>query len=205
MKTGTELPCDLTFVIEGEEEVGSKSLAAFLKKYSGELKCDAVVVSDTGIPSVKHPALTYALRGIASMELTVHGPSRDLHSGIFGGSVKNPAMALAELLAKVCDKNGRILIPGFYDDVTPLSAFERKQLARLPGSDAEYRKFLGVPQLSGERGFTPREQSTSPSHVGDQLPNQRLPGRRQQNHRSCLGAREDHHAARAAPKSAQNN
>ena len=161
LKTGTELPCDLTFVIEGEEEVGSKSLAAFLKKYSKELKCDAVVVSDTGIPSIKHPALTYALRGIASMELTVHGPSRDLHSGLFGGSVKNPAMALAELLAKVCDKNGRIQIPGFYDDVTPLSAYERRQLARLPGSDAEYRKFLGVPQLFGERGFTPREQSTS--------------------------------------------
>ena len=155
------MPCDITFVIEGEEEVGSKSLAAFLKKYSKELKCDAVVVSDTGIPSIKHPALTYALRGIAAMELTVHGPSRDLHSGIFGGSVKNPAMALAELLAKVCDKSGRIQIPGFYDDVTPLSAYERKQLARLPGSDAEYRKFLGVPQLFGERGFTPREQSTS--------------------------------------------
>ena len=161
LKTGTELPCDITFVIEGEEEVGSKSLAAFLKKYSKELKCDAVVVSDTGIPSIKHPALTYALRGIAAMELTVHGPSRDLHSGIFGGSVKNPAMALAELLAKVCDKSGRIQIPGFYDDVTPLSAYERKQLARLPGSDAEYRKFLAVPQLFGERGFTPREQSTS--------------------------------------------
>jgi acetylornithine deacetylase/succinyl-diaminopimelate desuccinylase-like protein len=161
LKTGTELPCDLTFVIEGEEEVGSKSLAAFLKKYSSELKCDAVVVSDTGIPGIKHPALTYALRGIAAMELTVHGPSRDLHSGVFGGSVENPAMALAQLLAKVRDKNGRILIPGFYDDVTPLSAFERKQLARLPGSDAEYRKFLGVPQLFGERGFTPREQSTS--------------------------------------------
>ncbi len=160
-KTGTELPCDLTFVIEGEEEVGSKSLAAFLKKYRKELQCDAVVVSDTGIPSLKHPALTYALRGIASMELTVHGPSRDLHSGLFGGSVKNPAMALAELLAKVCDKNGRILIPGFYEDVTPLSAYERKQLARLPGSNAEYRKFLGVPQLFGEKGFTPDEQRTS--------------------------------------------
>jgi acetylornithine deacetylase/succinyl-diaminopimelate desuccinylase-like protein len=161
LKTGTELPCDLTFVIEGEEEVGSKSLAAFLKKYHAELKCDAVVISDTGIPSLKHPALTYALRGIASLQLTVHGPSRDLHSGIFGGSVKNPAVAIAELLAKVFDKNGKILIPGFYDDVAPLSAYERKQLARLPGSKEAYRKFLGVPQLFGERGFTPDEQRTS--------------------------------------------
>lgn len=161
LQTGTELPCDLTFVIEGEEEVGSKSLAAFLKQHHAELKCDAVVISDTGIPSLKHPALTYALRGIASLELTVHGPLRDLHSGIFGGSVENPAMALAQLLAKLRDKNGRITIPGFYDDVTPLSAFEKKQLARLPGSDETYRKFLGVPKLFGERGFTPTEQCTA--------------------------------------------
>src|SRR5277367_469958 len=104
-KTGTELPCDLTFVIEGEEEVGSKSLATFLKKHRAELKCDTVVISDTGIPSLEHPALTYALRGIAALELIIHGPSRDLHSGIFGGSVENPAMALSQLLAKLRDQN----------------------------------------------------------------------------------------------------
>ncbi len=161
LKTGTPLPCDLTFVIEGEEEVGSASLATFLKQHRAELKCDAIVISDTGMPSPKHPALTYALRGIAAMELIVHGPSRDLHSGIFGGSVDNPAMVLSQLLAKVRDKNGRITIPGFYDDVTPLSAYERKQLARLPGSDSAYRKFLGVPQLFGERGFTSTEQRSA--------------------------------------------
>lgn len=158
LKTGTELPCDLTFVIEGEEEVGSASLDAFLKKSGKELKCDAVVVSDTGIPSPKHPALTYGLRGIAAVEITLHGPNRDLHSGMFGGSVENPAMALCQLLAKLRDKNGRITIPGFYDDVVPLSSYERKQFARLPGSDRAYRKFLGVPQLFGEKGFTPNEQ-----------------------------------------------
>ena len=161
LQTGTELPCDLTFVIEGEEEVGSKSLAAFLKKNRAELRCDAIVVSDTGMPGPKHPALTYALRGIAAMELTVRGPSRDLHSGIFGGSVENPAMALCQLLAKLRDKNGRVTVPGFYDDVVPLSAFERKQLARLPGSDREYQKFLGVPKLFGERGFTSTERRTA--------------------------------------------
>jgi acetylornithine deacetylase/succinyl-diaminopimelate desuccinylase-like protein len=161
LKTGTELPCDLTFVIEGEEEVGSKSLAAFLKKNRAELRCDAVVVSDTGMPSPKHPALTYALRGIAAAELTVRGPSRDLHSGIFGGSVENPAMALCQLLAKLRDKSGRITVPGFYDDVVSLSPFERKQLARLPGSDRAYQKFLGVPKLFGERGFTSTEQRTA--------------------------------------------
>ncbi|EEF57215.1 dipeptidase [Pedosphaera parvula] len=158
IKTGTELPCDLTFVIEGEEEVGSKSLAAFLVKNQAELTCDAVVISDTGIPAKQLPALTYALRGIAAFEIIIHGPSRDLHSGIFGGSVDNPAMALAQILAKLRDKNGRITIPGFYDDVAPLSTYERKQMARLPGSEKEFARFLGVPKLFGEKGFTANEQ-----------------------------------------------
>jgi acetylornithine deacetylase/succinyl-diaminopimelate desuccinylase-like protein len=158
LKTSTELPCDLTFVIEGEEEVGSKSLATFLKTHREELRCDAVVISDTGMPSVNHPALTYALRGIAAFEITLRGPSRDLHSGIFGGTVDNPAMALSQLLAKLRDKNGRVAIPGFYDDVEPLSAFERKQFARLPFTESQYRKLLGVPKLFGEKGYTPFEQ-----------------------------------------------
>ena len=161
LKTGTELPCDITFVIEGEEEVGSKNLAAFLKQNARELKCEAIVISDTGMPSPKLPALTYSLRGIAAFEVTVHGPSRDLHSGLFGGSLENPAMALCQLLAKLRDDKGRILIPGFYDDVAPLSAFEKKEMARLPGNDREYRKFLGVPQLFGERGFTSTERRTA--------------------------------------------
>jgi acetylornithine deacetylase/succinyl-diaminopimelate desuccinylase-like protein len=161
LKTGTQLPCNLTFVIEGEEEVGSEHLAEFLKQNRAELKCDAVVISDNGIPSPRHPALTYGLRGIAAFEITVHGPSRDLHSGICGGSVENPAMALAQLLAKLRDKNGRIAIPGFYDDVAPLTSYERKQLARLPFKENEYKKFLGVPELFGERGFTPIEQRSA--------------------------------------------
>lgn len=158
LKTGTELPCDLTFVIEGEEEVGSRNLGAFLKEHQTELKCKSVVVSDTGMPSKKHPALTYALRGIISAEVRLDGPSRDLHSGIYGGTVDNPAMALCQLLAKLRDKNGRVAIPGFYDDVAPLSAYERKQFARIPMSNREYQQFLGVPKLFGEKGFTPFEQ-----------------------------------------------
>ncbi len=161
LKTGTALPCDITFVIEGEEEVGSKSLAGFLKEHRAELKADAVVISDTGMPSLRHPALTYALRGIAAFEVTVHGPSRDLHSGIFGGTVDNPAMALCQILAQLRDKHGRVAIPGFYDDVQPLSSFERKELARLPFKEAGYRKFLGVPKLFGERGYTAIEQRSA--------------------------------------------
>ena len=96
IKTGTKLPCDITFVIEGEEEVGSSSLASFLHANRKELSCEAIVISDTGIPSPKHPALTYALRGLAAFEIILHGPDRDLHSGIFGGTVDNPAMALCQ-------------------------------------------------------------------------------------------------------------
>ncbi len=158
LKTGTELPCDLTFVIEGEEEVGSKSLEGFLKKRAKDLRCDAVVISDNGIPRKDLPALTYALRGILAMEIVVHGPSRDLHSGIYGGSVDNPAMALCQMLAQLRDRHGRINVPGFYDDVLPLSAYERKQLALLPHTDAAYRKFMGVPALFGEKGYSSTER-----------------------------------------------
>jgi acetylornithine deacetylase/succinyl-diaminopimelate desuccinylase-like protein len=161
LKTGTPLPCDLTFVIEGEEEVGSENLSIFLKKNRRELECDAVVVSDTGMPSPKHPALTYALRGIIAFEIKLHGPSRDLHSGVFGGAVENPAMALSQLLAKFRDANGRIEIPHFYDDVVPLSKLEREESAKFPLKDSELQKLLGVPKLSGERGFTPMEQRSA--------------------------------------------
>jgi acetylornithine deacetylase/succinyl-diaminopimelate desuccinylase-like protein len=161
LKTDTDLPCDITFVIEGEEEVGSSHLAQFLKENKSELLCDAVVISDTSLPGPKHPALTYALRGISAVEIKLHGPSRDMHSGLFGGSLDNPAMALCQLLAQLRDKNGRVAIPGFYDDVVPLSAFERKQLARQPFNERAYQKFLGVPKLFGERGYTPIEQRSA--------------------------------------------
>jgi succinyl-diaminopimelate desuccinylase len=161
LKSGTPLPCNLTFLIEGEEEVGSKALYEFLPQHARELACDAVVISDNGIPSLKHPALTYALRGIAAFEIRLDGPSRDLHSGIYGGSLENPAMALCQLLAQMRDKKGRIAVPGFYDDVVKLSAYERKQLARVPYNEAKYRKFLGVPELFGEAGFTADEQRSA--------------------------------------------
>lgn len=161
LKTGTDLPCDISFLIEGEEEVGSKNLPEFLKSQRTELDVDGVVISDTGIPSVKQPAVTYSLRGIVAIEIIVHGPSRDLHSGLFGGSVENPAMALSQMLARVRDKNGKITIPGFYDDVRPLSAKERKEIAKLKFDARTYAKFLGVPKLSGEKGFTPNEQRSA--------------------------------------------
>lgn len=161
LKTGTALPCDLTFVIEGEEEVGSRSLATFLEARRAELQCEAVVISDTGMAAKNLPTFTYALRGIAALEVKLVGPSRDLHSGIYGGSVENPAMALCQLLARLRDARGRIAVPGFYDDVEPLSKFERRQLARLPYRERAYAKFLGVRELFGERGYTAIEQRSA--------------------------------------------
>ena len=113
------------------------------------------------MPSLDHPALTYALRGICAVEITLRGPSRDLHSGIYGGTVDNPALALCQLLARLRDKNGRVAIPGFYDDVAPLSAYERKQTARFPMKESAYRKSLGVPRLFGERGHNFIEQRSA--------------------------------------------
>jgi len=147
LKTGRDLPCDLTFLIEGEEEVGSPSLAAFVRQNRAALQCDAIVISDTGMPSLKLPALTYALRGIAALEVKLQGPSRDLHSGIFGGSVDNPAMVLCQMLAQLRNAQGRITIPGFYKDVRPLTAYERKQLSRLPFNEKPTRNFWASPSF----------------------------------------------------------
>jgi acetylornithine deacetylase/succinyl-diaminopimelate desuccinylase-like protein len=158
LKTGNELPCNVNFLIEGEEEVGSKALYGFLPKVAKELACKALVVSDTEIPSMKHPALCYSLRGMAPLEIRLDGPDRDLHSGIFGGSVDNPAMVLCQMLGSLRNKRGAFAIPGFYDDVVKLSVYERKQMAKVPFNEAKFRKSVGVGALFGEAGYTPNEQ-----------------------------------------------
>ncbi len=157
-KTRTPLPVNLTFLIEGEEEVGSVSLATFVRRHAKQLSADYVIVSDTSMFSPDHPTLTYATRGIAGLEVRVEGPSRDLHSGVFGGSVANPAMVLSQLLAGCVDATGHITVPGFYAGMKPLAAWERRMWRRLPFDARAYRDFLGVPALAGEKGFTPLEQ-----------------------------------------------
>jgi acetylornithine deacetylase/succinyl-diaminopimelate desuccinylase-like protein len=161
LKTGTELPCDITFVVEGEEEVGSEHLAPFLKANKDDLKCDGVVISDSGMPSKKHPALTYGLRGVTALEIKLTGPAQDLHSGIYGGAVDNPAMVLAQVLAQLRDKKGRVAVPGFYDDVKPLTAYERKMFKLLPINADQFRKLVGSPELYGETGYTHHEQRSA--------------------------------------------
>ncbi len=152
------LPVNVIFLIEGEEEVGSKHLAGFLEKNRAELACDAIAISDTGMAADGYPTLAYALRGIATMEVRVHGPSHDLHSGIYGGAVANPATAAARLIASLHGPDGRVAIEGFYDDVQPMADWERKAAAESPLTDADIAAQAGVTELFGEAGYSAVEQ-----------------------------------------------
>jgi succinyl-diaminopimelate desuccinylase len=152
------LPVKLKFIIEGEEEVGSESLERYLAEHADRLACDCVVISDGGQFAPGVPAITYGLRGIAYYELRVTGPNRDLHSGSFGGSVTNPANALARVLAGLMDQQGRVTIPGFYDDVAPMSEQERREMAALPFDEKQYFEQIGVAGATGEEGYTTLER-----------------------------------------------
>lgn len=158
LKTHTPLPVNVTFLIEGEEEVGSEALMTFCKRHARQLRADYIIISDSGMYSKRHPTITYGTRGIASLEIRVDGPSRDLHSGVFGGSVSNPVMVLAKLLASCVDSDGHITVPGFYNDVRSLAKWERREFARLPYDQQAYAQFLGVPALAGEKGYSTLER-----------------------------------------------
>src|SRR5580698_8212932 len=144
-KTVGRPPVNVKFVIEGEEEVGSDNLDIFLKEQKDLVKCGVAVISDTSQYAPGTPAITYGLRGILACEIVLHGPNRDLHSGVFGGSVANPCNMLARLVAKLHDDKQQVQIPGFYDDVLPLSAKERQDFAKLKFDEAAYIADLGVP------------------------------------------------------------
>jgi succinyl-diaminopimelate desuccinylase len=160
IKTRGKLPVNLKFLIEGEEEVGSKGLYDYVAKPAAKekLACDIVVISDTSQFGPGQPAITYGLRGIAFFELKVTGPKQDLHSGTFGGAVTNPINTICNLLASLKDSNGRVQVPGFYDDVTPLADRERKQFAALPFTDQAFMQQIGVKGITGEAGFTTLER-----------------------------------------------
>jgi acetylornithine deacetylase/succinyl-diaminopimelate desuccinylase-like protein len=157
-KTGARLPVNVVFLIEGEEEVGSESLMKFVREKAKALRADHVVISDTGMFSKRHPTVTYGTRGITALEVRVDGPSRDLHSGVFGGSVSNPCLVLAQLLASCVSKAGQVTVPGFYSDVRPLEKWERMEFRRLGLSDRDYARFLGAPTVAGEVGFSTLER-----------------------------------------------
>ena len=157
-KTAGKLPINIKVLIEGEEEVGSESLWDYVRQNKATLKADAMVVSDTSMLARGVPSITYALRGLNYYELALTGAAQDLHSGIFGGAVPNPLTILAELFARLHDKNFRVAVPGFYDDVAPLSRAERKALNALPFSIKAFRKTVGAPALCGETGYSAVEQ-----------------------------------------------
>ncbi|MCD8739412.1 dipeptidase [Mucilaginibacter roseus] len=153
------LPCNIKFMIEGEEEVGSDNLGDFVKQNKNRLKADVILISDTAMISMEHPSLETGLRGLSYLEVEVTGPNRDLHSGVYGGAVANPATILAKMIASLHDENNRIAIPGFYDDVIDLSSAERDALNSAPYDDAEYKADLGVNELWGEKGYSTFERT----------------------------------------------
>ncbi len=154
-----DLPVNVDLVIEGEEEVGSQHLGKFLNDNRDALKCDVVLVSDTGMIAPRTPTLSYGLRGVAALEVKVIGPKMDLHSGIFGGAVANPAAAVARLLASLHDAKGQVAVEGFYDEVLPLQDWERDSWKKLPlDPDSEMLKETGAPALFGEAGFSTLER-----------------------------------------------
>ncbi len=158
LRNAGALPVNIKLLIEGEEEIGSEHLESFVKEQKSLLEADIVLISDSSMFAKGVPSICYGLRGLAYMQVDLVGPNRDLHSGSFGGTVHNPIQALAEMIAKLHDGNGRVTIPGFYDKVRRLTKQERDAFKKLPWSDSRYARGLGVRQLYGEKGFTTLER-----------------------------------------------
>lgn len=153
------LPCNVKFMIEGEEEVGSSHLETFVKENKEKLKGDVILISDTALISLDHPSITAGLRGLSYCEVEVTGPNRDLHSGVYGGAVANPINVLAKMIASLHDENGLITIPGFYDKVAELSAAAREAINKAPFNLENYKKEIGIGDIQGEKGFTTVERT----------------------------------------------
>ena len=158
LRTVGTLPVNLKYVIEGEEEVGSRNLEDFLEARKDSLRGDVAVISDTSQYAPNQPAITYGLRGILAVEFTLTGPKKDLHSGVFGGAVANPASGLAKLIASLHDDQGRVRIPGFYDEVTPLTDAERKQFRDMGFDEAAFKSEIGITEVAGETGYSTVER-----------------------------------------------
>lgn len=158
VKTET-LPCNVKFMIEGEEEIGSPNLGAWCEQNKEMLKADVILVSDTSMIAADIPSITTGLRGLAYWQVEVTGPNRDLHSGLFGGAVANPINVLASMISGMTDENGKITIPGFYDDVLEVSAEERELLGRAPFDEEDYKKAIDVAELTGEKGYSTTERT----------------------------------------------
>src|SRR5437588_270559 len=159
LKQSGRLPVNMKFILEGEEEVGSVNLDDFVRAHKRDLSADVVVISDSPMFDRGIPSICYGLRGLVYFQIDLRGSSTDLHSGSFGGAVANPAFVLAQILAQMKDRGGRIKIPGFYDDVKPLQDAERQAWAKLPFNEKKYRKDFGIPKLFGETSYTTLERT----------------------------------------------
>tara|TARA_R110002049_G_scaffold305738_1_gene503125 strand:+ start:509 stop:1897 length:1389 start_codon:yes stop_codon:yes gene_type:complete len=160
MTTTNQLPCNVKFMIEGEEEVGSKNLSAFVKNNREKLKNDVILISDTGMIANDIPSITTGLRGLSYVEVEVTGPNRDLHSGLYGGAVANPINVLTKMIAALHDENHHIIIPGFYDTVEALSKEERSEMSKAPFSLENYQNALDIETVYGEKGYTTNERNS---------------------------------------------
>jgi len=160
MTVTNQLPCNVKFMIEGEEEVGSESLAAFVEDNKEKLKNDIILISDTGMIAMNTPSITTGLRGLSYVEVEVTGPNRDLHSGLYGGAVANPINILTKMIASLHDENNHITIPGFYDKVEELSLEERAEMAKAPFSLEDYKSALDIDSVYGETGYTTNERNS---------------------------------------------
>jgi acetylornithine deacetylase/succinyl-diaminopimelate desuccinylase-like protein len=158
MLANDALPCNVKFMVEGEEEIGSVNLGIFCKENTEKLACDVVLISDTSIIANDTPSITTALRGLSYVEVEVTGPNRDLHSGVYGGGVANPINVLCDMIASLHDENGHIAIPGFYEAVEELSMEERKKMAEAPFNEENYKKSLGIDAVDGEKGYSTEER-----------------------------------------------
>ncbi len=160
-KTDTDFPVNIKFIFEGEEEIGSPSLVPFIKDHKELLECDMVLISDTAMFAEDTPSITYGLRGLAYMQINVQGSNRDLHSGVYGGAVDNPANVLCNIISKLKDDDGIIQIPGFYDDVVELTEEDREAYKKLPFDEEEYKEKLGLEALKGEKGYSTLERTSA--------------------------------------------
>ena len=158
LKTSGKAPVNIKLLIEGEEEIASPNLTPFIKEHQDLLKADLCVISDTSMRSIEEPAITHSLRGMTYIEIEVEGPKEDLHSGLWGGAAHNPALALVEILGKLYNADNTIAVPGFYDDVVPLTAAERDMIAKTDLSEADYKATTGVPAIWGDENYTVRER-----------------------------------------------
>ncbi|HUH34305.1 MAG TPA: dipeptidase [Moheibacter sp.] len=155
-----QLPCNIKFMIEGEEEVGSNSLGEFVRQNKEKLKNDIILISDTEIISNDQPSVSVGLRGLSYVEVEVKGADLDMHSGVYGGAVPNPINVLCDMIAKLHDENGKITIPGFYDDVEELSAEDRAEMAKVPFDLEDYKQSIGIADIQGEKGYTTLERTS---------------------------------------------